>query len=212
MRRAVEVALQNQVRLVHFLERVRLLADRHGQRRQTNRPAAEFDDDRLEDALVHFVEAIRVDLEHSQRLVGGAAVDAAIALHLRVVAHAAQEVVRDARRAPTATRHLGGSVGVDLDVEQPRGSPDDRLQIVGHIVVKPLAHGKARQQRRRQQAAPGRRADERKFRQIQPHAPGAWPLVDDDVQREILHRRVEIFLDVFLQPVNLVDEQHITLV
>ena len=38
LRRAVEVALQNQVRLVHFFERVRLLADRHGQRRHCGWP------------------------------------------------------------------------------------------------------------------------------------------------------------------------------
>src|SRR5262245_57223967 len=39
--------------------------------------------------------------------------------------------------------------------------------------------------------------------------PGAWPLADDDVEFEILHRGIEDFLDIRLKPVDLVDEQNI---
>ena len=40
------------------------------------------------------------------------------------------------------------------------------------VIVQPLAHREAREQRRGEQAAAGGRADEREARQIQPHAAG----------------------------------------
>ena len=50
---------------------------------------------------------------------------------------------------------------------------------------------------------------EREARQVQPDAAGVRPLVDDDVELEVLHRRVEVFLDGLLQTVDFVDEQHV---
>ena len=39
--------------------------------------------------------------------------------------------------------------------------------------------------------------------------PRARPLADDDVQLEVLHRRIEDLFDIGLKPVNLVHEKHI---
>ena len=39
--------------------------------------------------------------------------------------------------------------------------------------------------------------------------PCLWSLIDDDVEPVILHRRIEIFFDRRLQPVNLVDEEDV---
>ena len=64
---------------------------------------------------------------------------------------------------------------------------------------------------RGEQAAAGGGADEREARQVQPHAAGVRPLVDDDVELEVLHRRVEVFLDGLLEAVDFVDEQHVAL-
>ena len=44
--------------------------------------------------------------------------------------------------------------------KQPRGADDDFLKLVGLVIIQPLANGKTRQQRRREQAAAGGRADE----------------------------------------------------
>ena len=77
----------------------------------------------------------------------------------------------------------------DLHVQQPRRANDDRLQLFGVVIIQPLAHGKTREQRRGEQTAARRRADEREARQVQPHAARVRPLVNDDVEFEILHRR-----------------------
>ena len=99
--------------------------------------------------------------------------------------------------------------GLDLHLQQPGGTDDDFLQIFGHVIIQPFADGKTREQRRGEQAAARGRADEREARQIQPHAARVRPLVNDDVEFEILHRRVEIFLDGFLEAMDFVNEQHV---
>src|SRR6185369_4981543 len=48
LRRALEVAFHDQIRLVHFLERIRLLAHRDRQRAHADGASPELHDDRLE--------------------------------------------------------------------------------------------------------------------------------------------------------------------
>ncbi len=128
---------------------------------------------------------------------------------LGVIAHAPEQVVHDARRAPAAPGDLMGPGRFDLHIEQVCRADDDFLQIFANVVIQPFAHPEPRQQRRGEQAAARRRADEREARQVQPDAAGVRPLVNDDVQLEILHRGIEIFLDGFLQAMDLVNEQHV---
>ena len=128
---------------------------------------------------------------------------------LGVIAHAAEQVVRDARRAAAAPGDFVRALAVNLHVQQARRADDDFLQICGHVIIQPFAHGKAREQRRGEQSAARGRADEREARKIQPHAARVRPLVNDDVEFEVLHRRVQIFLDGFLQAMDFVNEQHV---
>ena len=43
----------------------------------------------------------------------------------------------------------------------------------------------------------------------QPHAARIGSLIDDDVEFEIFHRRIKVFLDGFLKAMDLVDEQNV---
>src|SRR6266446_4124441 len=63
--------------------------------------------------------------------------------------------------------------------------------------------------RSRDLAGASGRSDQREAAQIQTVRPGAGPLTDDDVELEVLHRGIEDFLDIGLEPMNLVDEKHI---
>ena len=58
----------------------------------------------------------------------------------------------------------------------------------------------------------GGRADERERRQREPDRRRRRSLADDDVELEVLHRRVEDLLDGPRQAVDLVDEQHVAVV
>ena len=93
---------------------------------------------------------------------------------------------------------------LDFNIQQARGTDDNFFQVLRHVIIQPFTHGKARKQRRRKQSAARRRADEREAREIQPDTTGVRALVNDDVQFEILHRGIEIFLDGFLEAMDFI--------
>src|SRR5439155_3244373 len=194
---------------VDVLDRVRLLAERDGERRQPNRAAAELADDRAEQLAVHVLEPLLVDREQRERLACDGRRDRAIVLHLRDVADAFEDAVRDARRPTRAPRDLVCCVLLDLDVEDARAPPDDRAEIARLVVIETERHAEAVAQRRRQQAGARRRADKRERRQIERQRARRRALPDDDVQPEVLERGIQDLLDRAVQPVDLVDEQHI---
>ena len=129
--------------------------------------------------------------------------------HLGDVAHAAQDAVRDARRAARAARDLLGGVVGDLDAEDARRAVDDRAELAGVVVVEPERHAEAVAQRRRQQAGARRRADERERRQVERERARRGALAHDDVDAEVLERRVEDLLRGAAHAVDLVDEEDV---
>jgi len=70
--------------------------------------------------------------------------DAAVVPDLRIITHAAEQVVGDARRAPAAPGDFVRALAVNLHVQQMRRADDDFLQVCGHVIIEPLAQGKAR--------------------------------------------------------------------
>ena len=97
------------------------------------------------------------------------------------------------------------------DAEQPRAALDDLHQFLGRVEIQPDRNAEAVAQRRRQQPGARRRADQRELRQIDLHRARRRPLADDQVELVVLHRRIEDFLDRRVEPVDLVDEQHVAL-
>ena len=66
-------------------------------------------------------------------------------------------------------------------------------------------------QRRGDEPRPGGGADEGEMRQLEPDGACTRPLPYDDVDLEVLHGRIEDLLDGPVEPVYLVDEEHIPL-
>ena len=135
----------------------------------------------------------------------------ALVPHLGDVANAAEDPVRDPRRAARAARDLLGRVVGDLDAEDPRGAPHDRRELLVVVVAEPEGHPEAVAERRRQQPASRRGADERERRQVERERACSRPLADDDVEPEVLERRVEDLLDRAVDAVDLVDEQDVAI-
>jgi hypothetical protein len=65
-------------------------------------------------------------------------VDAAVAVHLGVVADALEQPIDDTRRAPTAPRDRPGRGGIDRDVEDRRRPIDDLGELVLGVEVEPI--------------------------------------------------------------------------
>ena len=129
--------------------------------------------------------------------------------HLGDVADAPQDPVRDPRRPARAAGDLVGGVVLDLDAEDAGRAPDDRAELGRLVVAEPERHPEAVAQRRRQEARAGRRADERERRQVERQRPRRGALPEDDVEPEVLERRVEDLLDRAVEPVDLVDEEDV---
>ena len=47
------------------------------------------------------------------------------------------------------------------------------------------------------------------MRDLEPDGTRGRPLADHDIEREVFHRRIENLLDGTVQPVDLVDEEHV---
>ena len=82
-------------------------------------------------------------------------------------------------------------------------------ELLVRVEVEPERQPEAVAERRRQQAGARGRADQRERRQVERQRARGRPLADDDVEPEVLERRVEDLLDRAVQAVDLVDEEHV---
>src|SRR5437870_13578897 len=104
--RAGEEALLLEERLVHFLERARILTHGGGDGGEPDRSTLELLDDGLQDPAVHVVEPELVHVESLQRLGGDWRRYLAAGALLCVIAHALEQSVCDALRGATAVGHI----------------------------------------------------------------------------------------------------------
>jgi hypothetical protein len=85
----------------------------------------------------------------------------------------------------------------------------DRAKLTSVVVVEPEREAETVAQRRRQEARARRRTDERERRQVEGERPRARTLAHDDVDAEVLERRIENLLRGAAHTVDLVDEEHV---
>src|SRR6266545_5817752 len=208
-RRAGEVPLAHEEGLVDVLDRVALLADRRGDRVDPHRAAAERVEDDGEDAAVHRVEPPLVHLEPRERRVHDRLREPAVALDLREVAGPLQEPDGDARRSARAPRELLGPGGLDGERELRRRAHRDLVQLRRLVVAEPLLDREAVPERRREEARARRRAHEGEPLELHLHRLRPDAGAEDDVEAEVLHRRVERLLHRRGEPVDLVDEEDV---
>src|SRR5262249_20650053 len=115
----------------------------------------------------------------------------------------------DARRAPRAPRNFVGAIRCDADAQHARATIDDLLEFFLGIEIEPHRNSESIAQRIRQQPRAGGGADQRERGQVNLHRTRRGTLADDQVELEILHRRIEDLLYGRIEPVDLVDEQNI---
>ena len=208
-RGAHQKALLDQVGLDHVFQRAALFGQRRRQRFHADRAAVEILDDEVEQTTVEVVEAFRIDLQHQHRGAGDVMVDVPRSPDLREVADPAQQAVGDARGAARASGDFIGALGGAVDAEDLRRAAHDPGQLFGTVELEPLDDAETVAERRGQQPGAGGRADQRERRQIELDRTRCGAFADHDVELEILHRRIQHFLDHRREAVDLVDEQHV---
>ncbi len=125
------------------------------------------------------------------------------------VADPAQQPAGDARRAARAAGDLAGAVVGEVDAEQAGGAANDLLQLLDGVEIEADGNAEAVAQRRRQQSLPSRRTDQGEARQIDADRTRRRTFADHQVERAVLHRRIEHLLDRRIEAVDLVDEQDV---
>jgi hypothetical protein len=83
-------------------------------------------------------------------------------------------------------------------------------ELVGRIEAEPLHQAEAGPHRRREHAEARGGTDQREALQRHRDRLRVRPFGDPDVHPEVFHRRIEELLERGLEPVDLVDEQHVT--
>ena len=211
-RRALHEALLDQEGLDDLLDRVARLRERRGDGLDADRAAAEALGDQAEIAPVELVEAERIDLEPAaapcRRPCASIASTPSTAAKSRTrrSSRVAMRGVPRERRA-ISVRAVGG----EGDAEDAGAAAHDVFEFVHRVEIEPDRNAEAVAERRRQQAEPRRRADQRERREVDLHRARRRPLADDQVELEILERRIEDFLDRRRQAVDLVDEEDVAL-
>src|SRR5262249_38503441 len=131
------------------------------------------------------------------------------AVDMGKVAHTAQEPSGDAWSAARAARDFIGAVGCDSDAQDTRTTIDDLLELFLGIEIEPHRDAETVAQWIGQQSRTRGRTDQCERSEIDLDGTGRRALADDEVELEILHRRIKDFLDRGTEPVNLIDEENV---
>ena len=102
-----------------------------------------------------------------------------------------------------------GAFRGERQAEQARAAPHDLLELRHAVEFEPDGNAEALAERRGEEAGAGRGADQREAGKVDADRARRRSLADDEVELKVLHRRIEDFLDRRIEPVDLVDEQHV---
>ena len=194
---------------MHFLDGSRVFTDGDGKGIQSDRTAVEFVDENFQQPLVHFIKALGIDLDHRQRGVGDFSVDMAGATDLGEVANPAEQCIGDPGSSSRPRGNFERTCTFDRNFQQARRTFDDLSQFVVSVIIEAIGQPETRSKWSSQHAGARRRPDERKSWQVDLDRPRRRAGIDNDVQPEIFHRRVEILFDGRVQPVDFVDEKDV---
>ena len=164
--------------------------------------------DAAEIAAVHGVEALGIDLQPGEGGIDHGAVGE-FAGDQGEVANAAQQAAGDSRRAAGAFGDFQRALIGEREAEFHRAAADDAEEFLRCVEDEAERDAETVAQGLRQKAGAGGGADQGEGGQVDAHGARGRALADDEVELEILHRRVEGFLDGGLQAVDFVDEEHV---
>ncbi len=103
---------------------------------------------------------------------------------------------------------MGAFIG-ERQPEQARAAPHDLLQLLDAVEFEPDRNAEPLAERRGEESGAGGGADQREAREIDAYRARRRSLADDQVELKIFQRRIKDFLHRRIEPVDLVDEQHV---
>ena len=98
---------------------------------------------------------------------------------------------------------------IDLHPQNRGGALNDLGEVLDCVIVQAERDAEAVAQRPCEHARASGRPHKGEVRDLEPDGTRGRPLADHDIEREVFHRRIENLLDGTVQPVDLVDEEHV---
>ena len=200
----------DQIRFVNILDGSFLFADGHRDGLDPNRLSFGTSD-RLQDPPIEGIEPIGVDPQPAQSIVGGSLIDLCLPLHLDKVTDPLEISIGDPRCPAATTGERFGTLAGHIEVENPRTSKENIDDLVIIIQLEFFLNSKSSSKGCGQIAFSSGGSDQRETRQMDPHRACVGARIDDDVDLEVFHGGVEVFLDHPADAVYLIDEEHIAL-
>ena len=208
-RRPHQQPFLDQIRLVDLFQRTGILTDGRGNGRCPDGASIELVDQRREDAVVHLVQPLAINIQSVQGKLRNLLINGSVTLDLREVSDSAQERVRDPGRTSGARRNLIRRGVLDGHVQDASASLNDVGEGLGVVVLQPKVDAETRAQRRCQQPGARRSADKGKRVEFDLDCAGIRACVDNQVDSVVLHCAVQVLLHDRRKSVDFIDEQHV---
>lgn len=199
----------DEIGFVDFFDGAHFFSDDSGDRLDASRTASEFLDERAKNMMVGRFESEVIDFKEIECFFGGSGVDGVVSVHLSVIADAFENAIGDARRLSAGFGDDVRAFFIELNTEDARGTLHDLLDFHRFIEFQAMNGAEAIAEGVGERAELGGGADQSELRQVELKRACGGTLADHDVELVILHRRVQYFLDRFVEPMDLVDEEDI---
>src|SRR5680860_208305 len=137
-------------------------------------------------------------------------VDNSISFDLGKVAYPFQKTIGNSWCLSGTLSNFFCTRRINFDIQNFARPFDNLLDIFIVIKFQSLRNSKAIQKRRRNQINSGGGTNQGEFWKIEPDGSGRWTFANYNIESIIFHGWIEYFFDEFIQSMNLVDEQNIS--
>ena len=165
----------------------------------------------LEEAFIHFVQTVLIDLKHLEGGNRGSSRGGALGTGERVITNPAEEVVCDAWGASASPSDFWGGLWLEFNFQERSGALHDGRKIFDRVVVESVGDAESGAQGSAEKARTCGGSDQRKAGKVKANGAGGGALIDDDIDTEIFDSGVEVLFDDFGEAMNFVDEEDISL-
>jgi hypothetical protein len=164
----------------------------------------------LEEAFIHFVQTVLIDLKHLEGGNRGSSRGGALGTGERVITNPAEEVVCDARGASASPSDFRRGLWLEFDFQKRSGALNDGRKIFDRVVVESVGDAESGAKGSTEKARTCGGSDQRKAGKVKANGAGGGALIDDDIDTEIFDSGVEVLFDDFGEAMNFVDEEDIS--
>ena len=208
-RGAIEHADLHQIRLVHFFDGIFFFAENGSESAEADGTTAIFIQQGNHQIAIDFIEAVLIDAEHLEGILGDLAGDTAVGAYFREVAGASQQAIGDPRCAAATSGNFFSTALIQLNIQDFGGAIENDEEIFGLVKIESVNDAEAGAKGRGDEPGASGGANQREMAEGKRMNAGAGALANDEVDAKIFHGGIEDFFDGGLQAMNFVEKENL---